>query len=86
MTGDELNTIAWALFDRYPQRYKEILYGMAETSDLGLDKVLLVNALEWFPKINKLSYEEMFRHSGLGAHVPRARSYSEEMTMTIQPT
>ena len=56
MTVDELNTIARALFDRYPHRYKEILYGMAETSGLGLDKVLLVNALEWFPKINKLSY------------------------------
>jgi hypothetical protein len=56
MTGDELNTIARALFDRYPKRYKEILYGMAETSGLGLDKVLLVNALEWFPKINRLSY------------------------------
>jgi len=56
ITERELNTIARALFDRYPQRYKEILYGMAETSGLGLDKVLLVNALEWFPKINKLSY------------------------------
>jgi hypothetical protein len=56
MTGDELNTIARALFDRYPKRYKEILYGMAETSGLGLDEVLLVNALEWFPKINRLSY------------------------------
>ena len=56
MTGDELNTIAWALFDRYPRRYKEILYGMAETSGLWLNQILLVNALEWFPKINKLSY------------------------------
>jgi hypothetical protein len=56
MTQDELNTIARAVFDRYPQRYKEILYGMAETSGLGLGKVLLVNALEWFPKINNLSY------------------------------
>jgi len=32
MTKDEMNTIARALFDRYPRRYKEILYGMAETS------------------------------------------------------
>jgi hypothetical protein len=56
MSLNELNTIARALFDRYPQRYKEILYGMEETSGLGLGKVLLVNALEWFPKINKLNY------------------------------
>jgi hypothetical protein len=56
MTRDLLNTIARAVFDRYPQRYKEILHGMAETSGLGLDKILLVNALEWFPKINRLSF------------------------------
>ncbi len=56
MTGDELKTMARALFNRYPQRYKEILHGMAETSGLGMDKTLLVNALEWFPKINRLSY------------------------------
>ena len=49
MPAERLNTIAWALFDRYPQRYKEILLGMAETSGLGLHKMLLVNALEWFP-------------------------------------
>ena len=56
MPAERLNTIAWALFDRYPQRYKEILLGMAETSGLGLHKMLLVTAHEWFPKINKLSY------------------------------
>lgn len=56
MTADQLNTIASTLFDRYPQRYKEVLHGMAETSGLGLEKMLLVNALEWFPKIDKLSY------------------------------
>jgi hypothetical protein len=67
MTQDELNTIARAVFDRYPQRYKEILRGMAETSGLGLDKVLLVNALEWFPKINRLSYGNC---SGIGVWGP----------------
>jgi hypothetical protein len=70
MTADELTTIARSLFDRYPQRYKEILYGMAETSGLGLDKVLLVNALEWFPKINKLSYGKC---SGIAVWGPYTR-------------
>ncbi len=56
MSPAELNTIARALFERYPQRYKEILYGMAETSGLDLNRILLINALEWFPKINRLSY------------------------------
>jgi hypothetical protein len=56
ISRDLLNTIARAVFERYPQRYKEILYGMAETSGLGLDNILLVNALEWFPKINRLFF------------------------------
>ena len=70
MTAEELNTIARAIFDRYPQRYKEILYGMAETSGLDLNKVLLVNALEWFPKINKLSYGKC---SGIAVWGPYTR-------------
>ncbi|MGV8057544.1 MAG: C45 family autoproteolytic acyltransferase/hydrolase [Smithellaceae bacterium] len=70
MTEEELNTIARSLFNRYPQRYKEIIYGMAETSGLGLDKILLVNALEWFPKINKLSYGKC---SGIAVWGPYTR-------------
>jgi hypothetical protein len=53
---ERLDTIAKAMFDPYPRRYKEIIYGMAETSGLGLDKQVLLNAIEWFPKIGHLSY------------------------------
>ena len=56
MPPSRLATIARALFDRYPQRYKEILYGIADTSGLGLDKAILVNAVEWLPKIGNLSF------------------------------
>ena len=38
---DRLRTIAKSLFDLYPRRYKEILYGMAETSGLGIEKHIL---------------------------------------------
>ena len=51
---EKLETIAKAVFDPYPRRYKEIIYGMAETSGLGLDKQVLLNAIEWFPKIGHL--------------------------------
>lgn len=64
---NELNTIARSVFDRYPHRYKEILRGMAETSSLGLSDILLVNALEWFPKINGLDYGKC---SGIAAWGP----------------
>ena len=33
--GERFTTIAGAAFDRYPQRYTESIYGMAETSGLG---------------------------------------------------
>jgi hypothetical protein len=53
---EKLDTIAKAVFDPYPRRYKEIIYGMAETSGLGLDRQVLLNAIEWYPKIGSLWY------------------------------
>ena len=56
IASERMDTIARAVFDPYPRRYKEIIYGMAETSGLGLDKQVLLNAIEWYPKIGHLSY------------------------------
>jgi hypothetical protein len=67
MSPSQLATIAQAIFDRYPQRYKEILYGIADTSGLGRDKVILINAVEWFPKISNLSFGHC---SGIAAWGP----------------
>jgi hypothetical protein len=46
LSYQDLLTFERGIFELYPQRYKEIVYGMAETSGLGLDKQLIVNALE----------------------------------------
>lgn len=67
ISRDRLNTVARAVFDRYPVRYKEIFYGMAETSGLDRNALMLVNAVEWLPKIWRLSYE---RCTGIGAWGP----------------
>jgi hypothetical protein len=67
MPPAHLDTIARAVFDRYPVRYKEIIRGMAETSGLDMKAVMLVNALEWLPKIDRLSYE---RCAGIGVWGP----------------
>jgi hypothetical protein len=67
MSPGLLTTIAQGIFDRYPQRYKEILHGMADTSGLGRDKVILVNAVEWFPKLDRLAFG---RCSGMAAWGP----------------
>ena len=64
---ERLKTIAMAVFEPYPQRYREILYGMAETSGLGFERQILLNAIEWYPKINHLSYG---RCSGVAAWGP----------------
>jgi len=40
--------VADVVYAAYPQTYKEILLGMAETSGLGLDKQKLLNIAELF--------------------------------------
>ncbi|WP_051328179.1 C45 family autoproteolytic acyltransferase/hydolase [Desulfatirhabdium butyrativorans] len=51
-TYQQLLQTAKSMFATYPYRYKEILYGMAQTSGLGLDRQLLLNFIEWYPKLN----------------------------------
>ena len=67
MSREKMAVAAKAVFDPYPRRYKEIVYGMAETSGLGLDRQILLNAIEWYPKIAHLSYG---RCSGMAAWGP----------------
>ena len=37
--------VSAVIFERYPQRFKEILYGIAETSGMALEKLLVLNEL-----------------------------------------
>lgn len=43
----QMRTAAERYFSRYPKRYREVVEGMAETSGLGLEKHVLLNAVEW---------------------------------------
>jgi hypothetical protein len=43
-----VNKIAEDLFQRYPERFKEVLYGMSETSGLSLQQHLIINAFEYY--------------------------------------
>lgn len=52
-TYDVMLQDARSNFRFYPQRYKEIVYGMAETSGLGLDKQLIVNDLEAYVNLKE---------------------------------
>lgn len=45
ISHDHLLAFGNRSFQLYPQRYKEIILGMAETSGLGLDDLLIINCL-----------------------------------------
>jgi hypothetical protein len=54
-TYERLKEIAGPIFDAYPQRFKEIIYGMAETSGLGIEKQVLLTATELYPRFRASS-------------------------------
>jgi hypothetical protein len=66
---ERMRQVAQAVYAPYPKRYRDILLGMAETSGLGLDKQVILNAIEWIPKIGHLSYDQG-HCSGLAAWGP----------------
>ena len=51
-TYDRMKQIAYNVYNRYPQQYQDVVNGMAETSGLTLDQQVILNALEWIPKID----------------------------------
>ncbi len=69
MSPEDLKKTAFAVFGPYPLRYRDILAGMAETSGLDLEQHVLLNAVEWYPKIAHLSAGKA-RCSGIAAWGP----------------
>lgn len=49
---ERMRQIAEAVYAVYPQKYKDILIGMAETSGLSLERQIILNAIEFIPKIH----------------------------------
>jgi hypothetical protein len=48
ITVDVMQQKGQVLFDAYPQRYKEIMNGMAETSNISLEDIKMINAMELY--------------------------------------
>lgn len=44
--------IGKGVFEFYPKRFKEIIYGMSETSGLNTDELLILNAVEFYTSIS----------------------------------
>jgi len=52
LSREILKKTAMSLFNFYPQRFKEIIQGMAETSGLSIDKHIVLNGLELYGSIS----------------------------------
>lgn len=51
LSYETLKDTGTALFNLYPNRFKEVIYGMAETSGMSTDKHILLNGLELYGMI-----------------------------------
>ena len=51
LTFEEMIDRAQSVFDMYPQRFKAILHGMSETSEIELDKLIVLDQIVAFPSI-----------------------------------
>ncbi len=55
LSSDSMKKAAMYLYRFYPQRFKDIIIGMAETSGLSLDEQIMLNALEHFGSMSGCS-------------------------------
>jgi len=55
VSPETIHHMARALFNFYPQRFKDIIYGMAETSGLTIEQHILLNGLELYGMISGCS-------------------------------
>lgn len=55
LSVDEMKKTAMSLYRFYPQRFKDIIQGMAETSGLSLEEQIMLNALEFYGSMSGCS-------------------------------
>ena len=55
LSRETMKQTAMSLFNFYPQRFKDIIYGMAETSGLSIDEHIVLNGLELYGTISGCS-------------------------------
>ena len=70
-----LKQTAMSLFNFYPQRFKEILYGMAETSGLSIEKHIVLNGLELYGTISGCSGIASWKDYTAGGPLIFGRNY-----------
>jgi len=55
LSYDAVKGLAYLLFNLYPSRFKEIIYGMSETSGMSLEQHIILNGLELYGMITGCS-------------------------------
>lgn len=55
LSTGSMKKAAMSLYQFYPQRFKDIITGMAETSGLSLDEQIMLNALEYYGSMSGCS-------------------------------
>jgi hypothetical protein len=55
LSPDSMKMAALSLYRFYPQRFKDIITGMSETSGLSLDEQIMLNALEYYGSMSGCS-------------------------------
>ncbi len=55
LSADAMKKKATSLYQFYPQRFKDIITGMAETSGLSLEEQIMLNALEHYGSMSECS-------------------------------
>lgn len=75
MTYESIKNTAMSLFNFYPQRFKDIIYGMAETSGLSVEKHIILNGLELYGTISGCSGIAAWGEYTKGEHLIFGRNY-----------
>ena len=70
-----LKSTAMGLFAYYPQRFKDIVYGMAETSGLSLEQHIVLNGIELYGSLPGCSAIAAWRDYAEGGTLVFGRNY-----------
>ena len=75
LSYETLKNTATALFNLYPKRFKDIIYGMAETSGLSIEKHIALNGLELYGTISGCSGIASWKDYTAGGPLIFGRNY-----------
>ncbi|NLB55496.1 MAG: hypothetical protein GX811_06985 [Lentisphaerae bacterium] len=80
MLQDQARDISSYIWNRYPAKFKEFFAGIAETSDLGLDKLIMLDQYLWLIMVKELD------NLGSGTMISVSADYTVDNSMILGRT